>query len=57
MISDDINMHDALNVLNEGSVGRILAFLVVVNSPAPETAQRSTSMNTNRILRKKRFFI
>lgn len=26
---------------------------MVVNSSAPETAQRSTSMNTNRILRKK----
>lgn len=30
-----------------------LLFFWVVNNPAPETARRSKSMNTNRILRKK----
>jgi len=42
-----------LKCSTKASLSESLRFLVVVNNPAPETAQRSTSMNTNRILRKK----
>lgn len=48
MLSDDIHLKYALNLLNEGIVGRILAFFDGCKQSLPKQLIRSTGMNTHR---------